>query len=103
MENKENKKNKKNKYPPYQTSETSLATALVTKGFEIRDLVSINEKTVEFIFDRSPKLLRSVQQYWSEEMFVEPKMYSRNLIDIKDKIWRFLQSKIKNEYEDYNL
>jgi hypothetical protein len=64
-------------------SDLNLASTLLCLGHDILGIDNINPKRVFFYFDQSDKTTKSIKDYWSDSVKVNPKVlanYRRELL-----------------------
>lgn len=75
-------------YDTFSTHDLALASALATQGFSIADMErSEYSRRVSFIFERTEGLDKAVEDYWSDNLKVNPKTYFDALKHIKTRIY----------------
>lgn len=74
----------KDKY--YQTSDIALATIISLSFPLVRITPQSNNKSL-FVFNRSKKLERLIEEYWSGNLKIEPKAYFAQLKNIKTRLY----------------
>lgn len=80
-------KKESNEILHYKTTDIAIATALITKGFEIKALDKANPKRVEFIFVEQKELKDVVDKYWSNNLEVKARLFFDNLRMLKQRIY----------------
>ena len=77
--------NKTNK--DFRTADLALTAALCVSGFVVEELDRVSPQRSVFVFQNGNELLEAVNQYWRQEMRVEPQEYFNQLKSIKARIY----------------
>jgi hypothetical protein len=72
---------------PFITADLSLASSLLTLGFNIWNLDRSNPKKSQFIFQRSPGLDLAVQKYWNGKLKMNPRLFADNQKMLKNRLY----------------
>ena len=80
---------KKNNNQPelFITADLSLASSLLTLGYEIQNLDKTNPHKAQFIFQRSPGLDSDIQNYWNGNLRINPRLFSDNIKMLKNRLY----------------
>lgn len=70
----------------FTTSDLALAIT-ISLHFPIKFVDRSNDSRVEFAFDNSTELQQLVQQFWQDQLRVEPKRFYQQLRIIKGRIY----------------
>ncbi len=73
--------------PTYRTSDLSLAATLSVKGYKLVSLDRSHSPKVAFLFERDSDLDWNIQQYWADQLSVNPKSYFDALKHLKSRIY----------------
>lgn len=65
----ENKESK-----PFITADLNLASTLISLNYEILDLDKSNPKKIQFVFARSPRLIKEINDYWGGLLRINPRI-----------------------------
>lgn len=68
------------------TPELSLAAALLTLGF-VPTIQKIAEHKFIFIFQQSPQLEKAINDYWNNQLKLNPKLYWNSVRELKARIY----------------
>lgn len=71
----------------YRTADLALTAALCVSGFVVEEMEKVNPKRSVFVFENGEELLEAVNQYWRQEMRIEPQDYFNQLKIIKARIY----------------
>jgi len=71
----------------FTTSDLSLATTLMTDGFNLAELNRDDPRRVGFVFEDSNDLKEAIKQYWNNELLVEPQAYFNNMKQLKNRMY----------------
>ncbi len=71
----------------YRTADLALAAALSVSGFIVKEIEKVNPQRSVFLFENGEELLETVNQYWRQEMRIEPQQYFNQLKLIKARIY----------------
>ena len=71
----------------FRTADLSLTAALCVSGFVIREIERVSSQRSVFLFENGAELPEAVNQYWRQEMRVEPQEYFNQLKIIKARIY----------------
>lgn len=79
----------KNNYQsePFITADLSLASSLLTLGYEIWNLDKTNPQKAQFIFQRSSGLDLAVKQYWDGKLRINPRLFFDNQKMLKNRLY----------------
>lgn len=68
-----------------ETSELSLAAALLTLGF-IPNVKKTNNQKVIFSFERAQELDKAINDFWNNNLELNPKLYWNAVRELKSRI-----------------
>ena len=71
----------------FRTADLALTAALCVSGFVVREIEKVSSQRSVFLLEASKELLEAVNQYWRQEMRVEPQDYFNQLKIIKARIY----------------
>jgi hypothetical protein len=71
----------------FNTSDLALAAALVESGHKIERLERSNPRRISFIFENSIALSAVVNEYWYDQLSVNPRSYFDTLKHLKARIY----------------
>lgn len=71
----------------YKTSDLALSAALVVVGHELVSLDRSLKPRVAFLFSRNESIDKHIQDYWSDQLVVNPKSYFDALKHLKSRIY----------------
>lgn len=71
----------------YRTADLALTAALCVSGFVVEELDRISPQRSVFVFQNGEGLREAVNQYWRQELRVEPQSYFNQLKIIKARIY----------------
>jgi len=71
----------------FRTADLALTAALCVSGFVVEEVDKVSPQRSVFVFQNGEKLLEAINQYWRQEMRVEPQDYFNQLKIIKARIY----------------
>ena len=71
----------------FRTADLALTAALCVSGFVVEDVDRVSPQRSVFVFGNGEELREAVNQYWRQEMRVEPQEYFNQLKIIKARIY----------------
>lgn len=75
----------------FRTSDFSLSCALITLGCKLENLDRTNHERIDFCFNHSQQLDLLVQNFWSDSLQVNPRLFAMN--------HKLLKSRLRLEHE----
>ena len=70
----------------WSTTDLQLATTLVTADFPVFSLEKEGQDKVHFIFEKSDGLEKAVDQYWRDELSLNPRRLFNDYRDLKTRL-----------------
>lgn len=70
----------------YKTSDLGEASALVSTGWQLDQIIMVDEKRGEFSFIEEDGLGLAIDDYWHGRLLVEPKHYQNTLRELKTRV-----------------
>ena len=71
----------------FRPADLALTAALCVSGFVVEEVDKVSPQRSVFVFQNGEKLLEAINQYWRQEMRVEPQDYFNQLKIIKARIY----------------
>lgn len=71
----------------FRTADLALTAALCVSGFIVEELDRVSPQRSVFVFEKGEGLLEAVNQYWRQELRVEPQDYFNQLKILKARIY----------------
>ena len=81
----------KNENEKFNTSDLALAATLVELGYSLEQLDRANPRRVSFVFADSVALSAAVNEYWYDQLSVNPRTYFSSLKNLKARLYSELQ------------
>lgn len=73
----------------YLLSDIGCTSALVTAGFQLKNIDKSNRKKAVFIFELSKELTVAVQDYWVDNLQVSARRFHENMKMIKSRLYEY--------------
>jgi len=71
----------------FTTTDLGLSASLLNKGFELVQLDKLNPKKVQFIFLKRAGINKTINDYWSDKLNVNPRTYFDNIKLLKNRLY----------------
>ncbi|PIP30675.1 hypothetical protein COZ22_01405 [bacterium (Candidatus Howlettbacteria) CG_4_10_14_3_um_filter_37_10] len=71
----------------YSTNDFALAVTLLCLGFIIINLDKTNPVKVYFLFERSNRLDQAINDFWNNQILVNPKVFFNTQKELKARIY----------------
>jgi len=71
----------------FKVNDLALSATLVCLGFPIDHLEPLEEGKVNFVFQDSELLKAAINNYYTDQITVNPKWYFYALRDVKQRLW----------------
>jgi hypothetical protein len=71
----------------YITSDLGQAAAIISAGFELKDVDKTNRLKVVYIFDFCLGIIETSEKYWADNLLISARRYFENLKMLKSRIY----------------
>lgn len=71
----------------YYTNDIDVASMLVCKGYNLKDVVAISHNKATFVFKNHPAINDAVDGFWSNRIEVHPLEFSNARKNLKSRIY----------------
>lgn len=71
----------------FETTDLSLVATITINNFQVESINKTDTHRVKFVFRKSERLTKIIQDFWDGKMTVEPKKFFQELKIIKTRIY----------------
>ena len=71
----------------YETSDLGLTASLTASGYIVADIDKSNPRRVVFLFDNTPELQKTIEQFWSQDLKLPASVLLEHIRLLKARIY----------------